>query len=81
MVKKVIKIGSSAGIILNKTALAELGLKVGDQIEVKINPKKRVGTLSAKKDLKPAVEHAELREWTKKFTKRYGPALKELADK
>jgi antitoxin component of MazEF toxin-antitoxin module len=39
MAQKVIKIGSSAGVTIPKKQLEELGLSIGDEVEVKIKPK------------------------------------------
>lgn len=39
MAQKVIKIGTSAGVTIPKKQLEELGLKIGDEVEVKIKLK------------------------------------------
>ncbi len=39
MAQKVIKIGTSAGVTIPKKQLDELGIKIGDEVEVKIKPK------------------------------------------
>jgi antitoxin component of MazEF toxin-antitoxin module len=36
MAQKVIKIGTSAGVTIPKKQLDELGIKIGDEVEVKI---------------------------------------------
>ena len=38
MVQKVIKIGSSAGVTIPKKQLDELGLRIGDDVEMTIKP-------------------------------------------
>ena len=38
MVQKIIKIGSSAGVIIPKKQLEELVLDVGDEVEINIKP-------------------------------------------
>lgn len=40
MVQKVIKIGSSAGVTIPKKQLKELGIAIGDNIEMSIKPVK-----------------------------------------
>ena len=41
MIQKVIKIGSSAGITIPKKQLKELGISIGQEVEVQIRPKAR----------------------------------------
>ena len=67
MAQKIIKIGSSAGIIIPKKLLDEHDLKPGDKVYVRID-----------KDKKVIVQHeSEL----KRFMELYGPALKRLANR
>lgn len=40
MVQKVIKIGSSAGVTIPKKQLQELGIAIGDNVELSIKPLK-----------------------------------------
>ncbi len=40
MVQKIIKIGSSAGVTIPKKRLEELGVAIGDEVEVEIKLKK-----------------------------------------
>lgn len=67
MAQKIIKIGSSAGIILPKKELEAKGLKIGDEVDY---------------DFKPAAKKQEalLRDY-QAFVKEYGQTLKNLADK
>lgn len=39
MTQKVIKIGSSAGVTIPKKQLKELGIAIGDEVDIKITPK------------------------------------------
>lgn len=76
MVRRILKIGSSAAITVPLKSLSELGLKVGDRVIVEIN--KETKTLV----IKPVVKvEKELFEWTKKFINKYRPTLEELAKK
>jgi len=52
MLKKVVTIGSSAAVTISPTELKELGLKVGDPVDVQV----RAGVL----ELKPANKYAGL---------------------
>ncbi len=75
---KVLQIGSSAGITISKETLKTLGLKIGDQVSVEVDPKRGgvvVLPLRGKKD------EAEFSAWTEEFLTQYGPALKALAKK
>jgi len=74
MTQKVLKVGSSAAVTIPKKSLEELGLKIGDTVRVEIDKKHR------KVLIEPSVKiDKELVDWTKKFIKRYRPALEELA--
>ena len=76
MVQKVLQIGSSAGVTLPKTLLQELGLKIGDQVQVRIDKKRKVVIIE------PNIEiDRELLDWTERFIEKYRPALKALAKK
>jgi antitoxin component of MazEF toxin-antitoxin module len=72
---KVITIGNSSGILIPKSQLAALGLKVGDTVEVSAAPGKPNSLR-----VTPA-ESAELADWTKSFLENYRPALEALAKK
>lgn len=41
MAQKIIKVGSSAGVTIPKKQLEELGLQVGDEVELTIKPKNK----------------------------------------
>lgn len=69
MTQKLIKIGSSAGVIIPKSELKKLNVVVGDEVEVVV---KR----AAKTTISP-----ELHEWTNKFIDQYRPVLDALAKK
>lgn len=76
MVQKVLKIGSSAAVTIPKKSLKELGLKIGDQVIVEIDRKKKVFLV------RPVFSvDQELIDWTEKFIERYRPALEALAKK
>lgn len=76
MTQKVIKIGTSAGVTISKSALKELGLEAGDKVEVLIDKKHKSFVI------KPLVEvDKELVEWTSKFVGRYKKDLEALAKK
>ena len=74
MTQKVIKIGSSAAVVIPKKSLKELGISIGDQIAVEVNTKLR--TLSVRP---AAIPDKELLEWSQAFIKRYRSALEALA--
>jgi antitoxin component of MazEF toxin-antitoxin module len=70
MKRKLIKVGTSAAVLIPADVLKKQGVKIGDVVEIEISKKSRVK--------KPAVDPALL-EWTEKLMKRYEPALKKLA--
>lgn len=67
MVQKVIKIGSSAGVTIPKKQLGELGISIGDEVKITIEP-------VVKKDTQ-----SELMSEYDAFVAQYGQALKNLA--
>jgi antitoxin component of MazEF toxin-antitoxin module len=67
MVQKVIKIGSSAGVTIPKKQLDELGIAIGDEVKLTIEP-----VDSDSKQEKLMYEY-------QKFVKQYGQTLKNLA--
>lgn len=70
MQRKLIKVGTSAAVIIPKSVLYEQGIKIGDTVHVKV---------SKKEATKPALDiDPEIFEWTKKFRQRYQPLLNKL---
>ena len=65
---KIIKVGSSAGTLIPKKRLEELGLKVGDEAKMSLEPVKKN-------------KHSRLMREYDAFVKQYGQTLKNLADK
>lgn len=68
MARKVIKIGSSTGVTIPKKQLEELGLSIGDEVNITVEP------VSKKLD-----NHGKLMDEYQKFVKVYGKTLKNLA--
>ena len=77
MAQKVLQVGSSAGVIIPKKTLGELGLRIGDQVNVEVDTKQR------KVFIEPVSKTVdkELLSWTRKFIDKYRPALEALARK
>lgn len=69
MVQKVIKIGSSAGVTIPKKQLQELGIAIGDEVKLTIQP---VDSDSRQEKLMDEYE---------KFVQQYGQTLKNLAQR
>lgn len=67
MVQKVIKIGSSAGVTIPKKQLDELGISVGDEVRLTIEP------------VSSGTKHSKLMHEYEKFVQQYGQTLKNLA--
>ena len=79
MNKKVIQVGTSAAVTLPKKELKEIGLAVGDDVQVVLNEKTRSFTI--KPVALPVQVNEELYNWTKKFISKNRSILKNLADK
>lgn len=76
MTQKVLRIGSSVGVIIPKSSSERIGLKAGDQVSVNVDIKKK------KVIIEPAVEvDRELIAWTREFIAKYRLALEALAKK
>lgn len=71
MIQKVIKIGTSAGVTIPKKQLQELGIAIGDDVKVDIEPAKP----------KPTPHDIEVYTLTQKLIERHSQALKNLANK
>ncbi|MDO8474533.1 MAG: hypothetical protein Q7S62_03270 [bacterium] len=77
MTQKVLQVGSSAGIIIPKKTLGELGLRIGDQVNLEANIKqKKLVIVPVSKTV-----DKELLNWTRKFIDKYRSALEALARK
>lgn len=70
MQRKLIKVGTSAAVLIPAEAMKEQRLKIGDLVEIEM-----AKATAARK--KPAVD-PEIFEWTEKFRKRYQPLLNKL---
>lgn len=68
MTQKIIRIGSSAGVTIPKKQLDELGITIGDEVRVTVEPVK-------------TPKHANLMREYDEFVAQYGQTLKNLADR
>lgn len=79
MTQKVLKVGSSAAVTIPKKSLKQLGLKIGDEVELEVNTKtKRVVIEPAQKVGK---ENEKIARLTLDFVRRYQSDLEALARK
>ncbi len=76
MIQKLLTVGSSKAVTIPKNTLKELGLLGADSVSVKIDSTRKQLIVES-----VASVDGELVAWTKKFVKRYRPALKALAQK
>ena len=74
MIQKVLRVGSSAAVTIPKKALAELGLKVGDEVVLSIDSEAKRFSVKARGAIDPKIV-----AWARGFMKKYRPALKALA--
>jgi len=77
MTRKVIKIGTSAGVTIPKDVLEELELRPGDEVEVFFDKDKKVVALEPKRR---KGDDRNIKEWTEEFIDEYRDALKKLAE-
>lgn len=78
MTQKVIKVGSSMAVTIPKEMADELGITLGQAVQLEIDKKRRAFTYVTQRSAKP---NRELIEWTDKFIERYRPMLEALAKK
>jgi antitoxin component of MazEF toxin-antitoxin module len=76
MTQKILKVGTSAAVTMSKKVLGALELSIGDEVEIKVEPKKRAVTIEPTREIRP-----ELLNWTDGFIRKYRKALDELARK
>lgn len=78
MTQKVIKVGTSAAVVIPKEYLKKFGIKIGDNITVEADEKLQTFMIKATERV---MTNKELVSWTRKFIHKYRSALEELADK
>ena len=79
MTQKVIKVGTSAAVIIPKKSMKELGLKPGDMVNVETN--KKTGSFSIRPVTEISNRQERIAELTLNFINRYRKDLESLADK
>ncbi len=75
MTQKVLQVGSSAGVIIPKKTLGQLGLQIGDEINLEFDTKRKKAFI----ERASTIVDRELLDWTRKFIEKYRPALEALA--
>lgn len=80
MTQKLLKVGSSAAVTIPKKSLAELGLKIGDNVSVVVDKKRRVVSIEPERG---AVSREDIKivKLTMNFINRYRKDLEALANK
>ena len=76
MEQKVIQIWSSAGVTISKTAMENLGIKVGDTVNTESTKEAFLVRPKTTANIDPSVL-----AWTNKFIEKNRTLLKRLADK
>ncbi|KKU50241.1 MAG: hypothetical protein A3F53_01090 [Candidatus Zambryskibacteria bacterium RIFCSPHIGHO2_12_FULL_48_10] len=79
MTQKVIKVGDSVAVVIPKKSLKELGLKLGDEVVVDVNPKSQ--SMSIRSLAKPSKHQERIAELAYNFINRYRKDLEALANK
>ena len=71
MQRKLIKVGTSAAVLIPKAMLDEQGMKIGDMIHIEVSKKSRTASAGP---IDPSVI-----QWTDRLIEEYRPLLKKLA--
>ena len=79
MIQKVLRVGKSAAVTIPKGSLEDLGLKIGDEVTVEIDKKKR--SMLIQPEQKISAKQKRIAELTQSFIDRYRKDLEELAKK
>ena len=79
MTQKVLKVGSSAAVTISKDSLRELGLKIGDEVKVEVDKRKKVVSIQRSNRLSKGDERVA--KLTLDFINRYRKDLEALARK
>ncbi len=77
MTQKVLKVGSSAAVIIPKKSLKELGLKIGDDVRVSVDSRRRRVSISPQSVL--SSRETYIAKLGVDFIKRYHKDLEILA--
>jgi len=78
MVNKLLRVGDSAAVTIPKKALLEMGIKIGDKLNVTFLPE--LGEIVIKPLIKKKRQTTDrIARLTLDFIDRYRPALEELA--
>ena len=76
---KISKIGNSAGVILSRDILDELGLKVGTPVVITVDTLKKILVIGRASRAKKSPIDPNFSRRVEDFIRKYEPALKELA--
>ena len=79
MTQKLLRVGSSAAVTIPKKSLKELGLKIGDEIIVRVNREKKTVTIEPTSIL--SGEDERVAKLTLNFIRRYRKDLEALSQK
>ncbi|MBI3627643.1 MAG: AbrB/MazE/SpoVT family DNA-binding domain-containing protein [Candidatus Sungbacteria bacterium] len=79
MTQKVLKVGSSAAVTIPKKSLKELGLKIGDEVQVDVDQRRKLVSITPAQNL--SKEDSKIAKLTLAFIERYRKDLESLADK
>ena len=77
MTQKVLKIGTSAAVILPKRSLGDLGIAIGDRVSVEVDKTRRVVKVMPVKPL--SKEEEKITKLTLNFINKYRKDLEALA--
>jgi len=80
-VKKIIKVGNSAAVMLPASFVKEGNLKIGDEVIVETMARYQTAMIKPKKNKKTLNLSPEFFYWLEKVNKKYEELLKELAKK
>jgi len=78
-VKKIIKVGNSAAVMLPASFVKEGNLKIGDEVIVETMARYQAAMIKPKTDSYKNNITPEFKEWLDRFTKKYDRLLKKLA--
>jgi len=79
MVQKIISVGNSAAITLNKQFMQSMGLSAGDKVQTDFFPETKKIVISLHSDKKSSISDKQVIKRLTNLKKRYGSLYQKLA--
>jgi antitoxin component of MazEF toxin-antitoxin module len=75
LIKKLMKVGNSQALVIDKQTLAQMGVREGEEVQVSLHGQQLVVT-----PVRPHISDAEFRKSLDKIDKKYQSVFRKLAE-